>query len=456
MGYVDTIRMWARGFLGIDQEQDKRQREYVRLEDYYRGNQRKPLRVKVGQADDNTLVNFCALVVNRGVSFLIGDNLTFDLPGDDTTTEQEYIDATWHANKKEILLYKAALRAGKFGTGYFKIMPDAVEHKGVKYARLISLDPRLMRIICAPDDMDNTTAYDMRWMEERPDVMGRMTEIYVREYTVSQTNGDGDKTWIVQSMTSKDGVKWELVDEVTWDYDFPPIVDWQNLPREDMRYGDSDLEDIIAIQDAYNEGVSNIRRILRYHAHPKTWARGLGQSSTTSWGADEMVTASGDNAMIANLEMQSDLSSSSAFALSVRQTLFDISRTVDLSSMADKVGALTNFGLRVLYTDMLSKRNTKRAHLGEALVELNRRLLIIANMNGDEPGEVVWPETMPQNKLELIQAVQAELGAGIVSKQTAAGELGRDWEEENERMSGEKKLSSDLGGFLLESFNQGR
>lgn len=453
MGYVDTIRMWARGFLGIDQEQDKRQKEYIRLEDYYRGNQRRPLRVKVGQADDNTLVNFCALVVNRGVSFLIGDNLTFDLPGDDTTTEQEYIDATWHANKKEILLYKAALRAGKFGTGYFKIMPDAVEYKGVKYARLISLDPRLIRIICAPDDMDNTTAYDMRWMEERENEQGRMSEIYVREYTVSQTNGDGDKTWIVQNMTSKDGVRWDKVDETPWPYDFPPIIDWQNLPREDMRYGDSDLEDIIAIQDAYNEGVSNIRRILRYHAHPKTWARGLGQPATASWGADEMVTATGDNAMIANLEMQSDLSSSSAFALAIRQTLFDIARTVDLSSMADKVGALTNFGLRVLYTDMLAKRNTKRAHLGEALVELNRRLLIIGNLNGDEPGEVVWPETMPQNKLELIQAVKEELAAGVVSKQTAAGELGRDWDEEQERIKSEPR---ELGGFLLEQFNQGR
>ncbi|TXH58125.1 MAG: phage portal protein [Desulfurellales bacterium] len=453
MGYIDSIRAWARGFLGIDQEQDKRARQYERLDDYFKGNQRKPLRVKPGQADDNTLVNFCALVVNRGVSFLLGDDVTFDLPGDDTTAEQELIDATWDANKKDTLLYKAALRAGKFGTGYFKIMPEAVQYKGVLYSRLVSLDPRLMRIVCAPDDMDNVLAYDMRWMEERPDDMGRLREVYVREYTVSQTNGDGDKTWIVQSMTSRDGVRWETVDETPWPYDFPPIIDWQNLPREDMRYGDSDLEDIIPIQDAYNESVSNIRRILRYHAHPKTWARGLGQSNTTSWGADEMVTATGDTAMIANLEMQSDLSSSSAFTLSIRQTLFDIARTVDLSSIADKVGALTNFGLRVLYTDMLSKRNTKRAHFGEALIELNRRLLIIAGYSGDEPGVVVWPETMPQNRLETIQAVQAELAAGVVSKQTATGELGRDWNEESERI---KSQPREFGGFLLEQFNQGR
>ena len=169
-----------------------------------------------------------------------------------------------------------------------------------------------------------------------------------------------------------------------------------------------------------------------------------------------MVTFPGDNAALANLEMQSDLSSSQQFMMVMRQLLFDVSRTVDITSIADKIGALTNFGLRVLYTDTLHKRDTKRALMGEALTELNRRLLILGNFKNTDPGAVVWPETMPQNKLELIQAVQQEIGVGIVSKQTAAIEMGRDWESEQERMAEETSAGGNIGAALLNAFNQGR
>ena len=63
---------------------------------------------------------------------------------------------------------------------------------------------------------------------------------------------------------------------------------------------------------------------------------------------------------IYNVEMQSDLASSQTYLMTVRQGLFDITRTVDISSMNDKLGALTNFGLRVLYQDSLSKNETKK------------------------------------------------------------------------------------------------
>ena len=66
-----------------------------------------------------------------------------------------------------------------------------------------------------------------------------------------------------------------------------------------------------------------------------------------------MVTTSDPNALIQNLEMQSDLNSSLNFIRYLRQALFDVSRAVDIDSMADKLGSLTNFGLRVLYQDAL-------------------------------------------------------------------------------------------------------
>jgi hypothetical protein len=166
-----------------------------------------------------------------------------------------------------------------------------------------------------------------------------------------------------------------------------------------------------------------------------------------------MITVTGDGS-IQNLEMQSDLASSQAYLMSLRQSLFDISRTVDISSMADKLGALTNFGLRVLYTDALAKLHTKQALMGEALEQVNQRLLYLAGLD-DEPGVVIWPDNTPRDMLSDLQADQLELGTGTVSKQTIAAETGRDWEAEQERIAEETTAGGNIGALFIEQFNRG-
>jgi hypothetical protein len=140
--------------------------------------------------------------------------------------------------------------------------------------------------------------------------------------------------------------------------------------------------------------------------------------------------------------------------MGLRQTLFDISRTVDISSMADKLGALTNFGLRVLYGDALAKLNTKRELYGDALLEINRRLLALANMD-TEPGELVWPEALPSDQREESEVLARDLELRLVSKQTVSGKRGYQWETEMERMEGESAGEDNLGSALLRAFNQG-
>jgi hypothetical protein len=225
------------------------------------------------------------------------------------------------------------------------------------------------------------------------------------------------------------------------------------VPAPGSVNGTSDLADIIGIQDRINFVSSNISKIIRYHAHPKTWGKGINLGPKVSWGGDEMITVTGDG-QIANLEMQSDLTSSQGYLMSLRQSLFDISRTVDISSMADKLGALTNFGLRVLYTDSLAKLHTKQALMGEALEATNQRMLFLAGLV-DDPGKVVWPDNMPRNTIEDLQGDQLELGTGTVSKETIASENGRDWEQEQERMGNEKATTGNIGAEFIRQFNAG-
>jgi hypothetical protein len=169
-----------------------------------------------------------------------------------------------------------------------------------------------------------------------------------------------------------------------------------------------------------------------------------------------MLQFQGDNAQISNLEMQSDLASSQQFLMELRQALFDISRTVDITSVADKLGSLTNFGLRVLFMDALNKIHTKQELLGEALIETNHRLLTMQGIAHDDGGDVIWPDPLPSDEVQETTALAQDINLGLVSKRTASLERGYDYDEEQERMKEEKSSEETLGSFLLSTFSKGQ
>ena len=154
--------------------------------------------------------------------------------------------------------------------------------------------------------------------------------------------------------------------------------------------------------------------------------------------------------------MQSDLSSSQQFLLGLRQSMFDIGRTVDITSLSDKLGALTNFGLRVLFYDALAKLGSKRELYGEALTEINHRHLspgwTVPNTDG---GKVVWPEPLPQSETDQVTADQFDLQNGIASKQTIATSRGYDWNLEQERLADEKAQGDNAGAEIFRNFFNG-
>jgi hypothetical protein len=395
------------------------------------------------QADDNIGLNFTGLVVDRSVSMLLGGGIEADF-GENEKAD-DYIETVYRANNSDILFNKAAQFAGIFGTGYLKIVPDGAATRGsnaVIVPRLIALDPLWVSIQTMPEDIETVASYTIRYN------VGEKARKQVIERNLIN--------WTITDYEAGRSGRWEITNQSEWPYPFAPIVHWQNLPQPSDVYGTSDIEDIIEVQDRANFVASNISKIIRYHAHPKTWGRNAGNSSKTSWGADEMVLFQGADAAIQNLEMQSDLASSQQFLMELRQAIFDISRTVDITSVTDKLGSLTNFGLRVLFIDAINKLQTKQALLGEALEELNHRLLVMANIEHDDGGKIIWPDPMPVNETEEIQALQADLAMQIVSKQTAAKKRNYDPKQEQKLMQEERGGEENLGSMLLQAFTKGQ
>jgi len=128
-----------------------------------------------------------------------------------------------------------------------------------------------------------------------------------------------------------------------------------------------------------------------------------------------------------------------------------VARTVDIDSVADKLGGMTNFGLRVLYQDSINKVKTKQKLYGDAILEINRRLLIINGMDPD-PGKIIWQDLLPVNGVEFSNELQMDIEMGILSKQTASGFKEYEWEQEKKRIDAEHEIEIK---FQKEMFKQG-
>jgi len=446
MGVMDNFRNWLlEPLLGREAVQRAGAANINR--NYRRGQHKAPIKT----ADDAIVVNFIGLLVDRSVAMLFGKEPQFDLPGESDAPVQQYIDEVWSANRKMQLLKRAAVYGAETGTCYVKILPDgAVNRDGKLIPRLVVLDPATVTMDALPEDIDMIIRYTIAYTITDP-VTGK-------DKTIKQVTEHDAETgyWTITDYVSVNGNKFEVTNQQVWEYDFAPIVHWHNLPDVGSVYGRPDITaDLIDLQDKINFVSSNTAKIIKYHAYPKTWARGFQNSGKIAWGVDEMVTTADPNALIQNLEMQSDLSSSLAFIRYLRQALFDVGRTVDIESMADKLGNLTNFGLRVLYQDALSKLEEKRGLYGEAIVEINHRLLALAGAPDTDGGKVVWRDIMPENDNEIAQAVKTDLELGLVSKQTASGLRGYVWEDEEARIADEAQASDNIGAALLRAFGQG-
>lgn len=471
--YVRTgVRDWLFSDLttaGLSQADQERLRRYSMLQAYQRGAQRPQLRTRPNQVDDNLIINWCGLVVERSISMMLGDGISFDLPGDPGTPQDEVITRTWDANRQGILLHKAAQYAATFGTGYLKILPGAAyDRAGQEITKLVTLNPYFMTLATAADDMDNVVAYTQTYeTDENGQRVGHRIVTARSQAVAIQADGSfsivldeyGDawtETHFINSRAT--GGKWaQRGDVIDWPYSFAPIVHWQNLPDASMPYGLCDFEDVIGTQDRYNFNASNISKIIRYHAHPRQYTIGTGKTGVLSWAPDEVMQFP-PGAEVKALEMASDLESSRAFGGDLREALFTVTRTTDPATIKDTIGALTNFGLRVLFKDELHKNSTKRQLLGDALLEVNHRLLRLAGFDGEDadPGAISWPDELPTDDVAQSQAITADIGNGLVSRETASTERGYDWEQESERMQAGQAQTENVGAAILRAFSQGR
>lgn len=391
----------------------------------YNGDLLPPLKRRPGQPDDNVLVNTSRVIVDKGVSFLFGKGLTWNLDSMEArSAEEKYLDDTWDHSGGDVLLHKLALNGGITGHAFLKMRLEQ------PFIRLTALDSANMDVISADNDYTEVLAYVQTWFGRKDPVTGKqkkyrqVTQKMRAQVVIDALTGEGveePQHWLIidQETVEHHGGQevWTTQGTEVWNYPFAPIVDCQNLPTANTFWGLSDLEkDIIALNEAINRSLSNINRIIRNHAHPKTWSKGLTEAQIHQIviDPDGMIHLPGEMGSLQNLEMASDLSSSLSYYKELKSALYEISRVPKIAfGNEENVNYLAAVAMQVLYGPLIEKTDVKKKTYGGLVREANRRILAIAGSGETKLCELVWPSVLPKDTVMEAQVALMQQQAGV-------------------------------------------
>lgn len=420
---------------GSQREQLKKQQA---LWSYYNGNFKKWLIPKLlpngTNIDDNVRISLSRKVVNKGNNFLFGKGLNWQLASGNTTAESVLADIWGNQESQTAFLSELGINGAVNGTFYIQIVakPDNT-------LKLKNLDPNWCFVTPDPNDQDQALRYDLRF------TVGEDL------YRIIHERNNVNWIYYKQRLTPNG---WVTVEQpVPWDFDFPFIVHGKNLPNPNSFYGASDLEDA-DINDAINLVASNLNRIIRIFANPIVWGYGFG-SNAMNVDTSKIITATADTAKLEALELARDLSSPQEYLKFLRSMYAEITNVPESDPERLKIGATSGFALEVLFNDLMLKTGIKRSFYGKALIELNRRLLVLSGFPNEQT-TLHWPNPLPVDKTSETTSDQFELQSGLVSKRTLSTKRGYDFDQEVEYMNQEQTNNTTLGENLLNAFRNGK
>lgn len=426
------------------QSQTKRLQDIKRRWDYYRGNFPLSFKVEPNRPNDNTIINFARICVDKSVSFLFS-GVDFEIEEQDklsVSEEDRYLDAVWKQANKNIFLHQLGVNGAIAGHAFIKIKRDP----RLPYPRLINLDPENVSVIWELEDYQQPVQFRIEWSG----IDHRTARAAARRQIISRIN---ENAWEIYDEISRGDGKWERLGQEKWAFPFAPIFHCQNLPNPNEFYGESDLtDDVIHINERINFVASNIARILRFHAHPKTWARGV-SARELDMSVDSLITINTPDGVLQNLEMQSDLSSSLEFYQRLVDAFHEIIRIPDVAvGRSENLGALSGIALKLMFAPLIEKTQTKRALYGQMLTDLNDKLFILNNQRVSTICN--WADPLPTDLQQMLAL--RDLG---VSQKTILNQLGYNAETELAQTQAEKEqqlaLERSIGEIALRAFDRG-
>lgn len=420
----------AQDILDIAEMEDRERRDRIaRAWKAYYGQSPKPLKLRKGErTNDNVRVNLGRLIVDTGVAHLFGNELVITSPEDAPDTMQPAIDEMIRRNGGDLLWQKFGLSGAIGGTMFYRL-----NLRDDGSVRITSIDPQMVEVFWEPDDFEQVTKYVISWNTIDPERGG------VARRQVIEPDGFG---WVIVDQQAVEGA-WVTLGETPWPYPYAPVGHAQNLPSPHEVYGISDLEpDTLELIHSIERVASNVNRIVRLYAHPRTWGRMIGESVIMDANPGAVLKLEHPQAELHNLEMQSDLASSIDLYRRLCAALHETTRIPEIATgKLDNTGQLSGLALQILYAPLIQKTETKRRTYGHAITEMMRRALDLSGFGDQTLVNLTWPEILPHDPEAERRAamIDAQLG---VSKATILDRLGYDAEQELAQTAAEQATAA--------------
>lgn len=425
----------------VSKEMKSRQKTIKQAWQYYDGDQAKQLK-----GEEALIINLCERAVDKTVEF-IGIPEKILLPGADNVPAQAALNAQWDQYKT---LTPEILQSGLIaGHNFLKLYIDP-DGK----AAMTLLDPSYMAVCWHTTNVRQPLFYRMVWKQGEMVYMQDVVPDWMLNSpaeTTMQHVPPTAQSWMIIDYAQKGASPPRKISEQPWEFPFAPIVEWPNKRRAHSYYGMSLLRtSVIGLNDGVNFVGGNTGKIIKHHAHPKTFVFGaeIGDENAVGGVWDGLDKDS----RIENLELKGDLSSSMNFLSLLKSEFFASTRVLDLATVQDKLGQITNFGVRMLFSDMIEAREETTALYGAGIAEAMRRMAIMDGATITEQPQAIWDDPLPVNKLEQLKAAELEAKLGTTSKKTLAESIDRNYDTEIRQIALETKEGGDA---LLAVMNRG-
>lgn len=443
----------ARGIVSEEIARITRQAVIARALQFYYGLVPPQLKVKDGEPDDNVFINYAEIIVDKGVAFLFGQPLVIGVAvgeGGDDKSGEDFIESVWPQAQRDEEFQEMAQDGATSGDAYLKI---SIERDG--RPRVTVGDPSCYEIVCDPHDVSRVLTFRCTYP---------LTNAAGKEYLFKEetTRAEDGKSWLIKQFESYDGAKaWTPVGEdVSWNFEFPPIFHAKNLPQPKSVYGKPDLTEPMLRVIAYISRLDSMcGKIVRIHSSPKPWAKNL-KRQDLSWGTDGMLFinppanaggAKSVEAEIGLLEMNNDISTALALRNVLREGLAEMSGVPEVATgKVETAGQLSGVALRILYGPLLDKTAKKVLRYGRMIKECAQALLVVGRVEGATV-KLNWADPLPGDEMEKVNVAEGKLRVGF-SQNTVIKGLGGDPAHEAKMRESDAR---DTGTKILDGFNSG-
>lgn len=424
-------------------ERTERAKAYDLAANYYDGKQKKFLDIKEGEPDDNLVVNMFQSVVDRTVGFLFPSVPKFKT---DNSTTQENDDERWIRECLDFsgglaLMHDTGMNGALSGHCFLKLYPKLPNDP---FPTIFPLDPRTVTVYWDYRDLRKIVWIEIYWSATLGSAFMFQPATEFQEFLQDIVYQEGG-TWKifdysrVATATPSPMIEggWTLEAQDTWNYPFCPVVHWKHGVNANEFYGRSEATHL-GLGDRVNLIWSEVARIIRYYASPRTVAIGLNSEEIQKTSIDGLYTVP-EGSDVKNLEMTGDLGASQKAAEYFHDQYLAQSRVVILKGNVKDFQRVTDASVRTLFLDMLLKVNILKQHYGYGLQEAVRRLMIIGG-RGDTRPVIVWPDPLPTDATAAVVNSQIERQMNVVSRETVSEKLGHNWNDELGKMKAEADI----------------